>query len=133
MHLSKRLKTYLLFLCAIVLVCLSGAFFYQDPYYPSGPLLEAPGAGHILGTDNLGVDIFAQISMAFFSSISTGLLAAAFSIIISGILGVVAGYNGNATDTVISFIINVFLSVPQLPIMILSALFLAKAGQTSSS
>ena len=40
---------------------------------PSGDSLEAPSAAHWLGTDNLGVDIYAQLSAGYFRSMGIGL------------------------------------------------------------
>ena len=40
---------------------------------PSGDSLEAPSPAHWLGTDNLGVDIYAQLSAGYFRSMGIGL------------------------------------------------------------
>lgn len=111
-----RLSIFLV-LC---LFFLYGSFLY--PYsgtLPTGNSLEAPSGEHLLGTDNLGVDIYSQISDGFFRSMAIGLSAAGLTFLLAGILGISAGYLGGVFDHVVSFIINVLLSVPQLPVMIL--------------
>ena len=90
---------------------------------PSGASLEAPSCHHLFGTDNLGIDIFAQISRGFFYSMVIGLCAAAITFVIGGSLGVLAGYCGGRTDLAISFFIHVFLCVPQLPVLIVLGAF----------
>lgn len=95
---------------------------------PSGASLEAPSAQHMLGTDNLGIDIFAQISRGYFISMTMGLLAAAVAFCLGGVLGTLAGYMGGAVDHGVSFLINVFLCVPQLPVLIVLGAFF---GQSS--
>ena len=106
-----------LFLC---LFFLYGVLFYpHSGTLPSGDSLSAPSSQHILGTDNLGIDIYSQISQGFFRSMVIGLSAAALTFLLAGLLGISAGYLGGAFDAVVSFLINLLLSVPQLPVMIL--------------
>lgn len=90
---------------------------------PSGASLEAPSAEHWLGTDNLGIDVYAQISSGFFHSIAIGLSTALIAFLLGGTLGVAAGYAGGWVDMTVEFLINVFLSIPQLPIMIVIGAF----------
>lgn len=120
----KRIRRYLIVLAVLSLVCLYGLTLYpHSPVIPSGGSLEAPSAAHYLGTDNLGIDIFAQLSKGFFLSMMTGIVTAAIAFLAGGILGVLSGYRGGRTDYMISFLINVFLSVPQLPVMIVIGAF----------
>ena len=94
---------------------------------PSGDSLEAPSAAHWLGTDNLGVDIYAQLSAGYFRSMGIGLAAAAFTFLVGGVLGVLAGFVGGWVDLAISFLIQVLLSIPQLPVMIVIGAFLGQS------
>ena len=125
----KRICLIALALMLLVLLFAWGVLFYpMDAELPSGGSLEAPSAEHWLGTDNLGIDIFAQISKGFFHSLSIGLATALAAFLIGGVLGVAAGYAGGKTDVLVEFLINLFLSVPQLPIMIVAGAFF---GQSS--
>jgi len=126
---TKLLKLYSGVFVILVIVFTIGVFT-MDYTLASGDILEAPSISHPCGTDVLGVDIFGQVSKSFFSSILTGLCAAAFAAVLGGILGVFSGYMGGKVDTIISFVINIFLSVPQLPVMILIGAFL---GQSRSN
>lgn len=112
----------------LLLFFLYGAVFYpRSAELPSGSSLEAPSENHLLGTDNLGVDIFAQVSSGFFHSMLIGISTAALAFILGGVMGVLAGFSGGRTDDVVQFLINVFLSVPQLPIMIVVGAFLGQS------
>lgn len=120
----KRIRRYFILLLLLAAVCLYGLTLYpHSPVKSSGASLEAPSAIHFLGTDNLGIDIFAQLSKGFYLSMMTGVTAAACSFTAGGLFGVCAGYCGKRTDAVLSFITNVFLSVPQLPVMIVIGAF----------
>ena len=59
---------------------------------------------------------------------SIGLSSAMIAFLLGGALGVAAGYAGARVDMLVEFLINLFLSVPQLPIMIVIGAFF---GQSS--
>ena len=118
----------LLLLALLTLCFLWGVTGYPHPaQLPSGGSLEAPSAAHWLGTDNLGVDIYAQISAGFFRSLGIGLAAAAFTFAVGGGLGILAGFAGGWADALISFLIQVLLAIPQLPVMIVIGAFLGQS------
>ena len=80
---------------------------------------------HLLGTTNLGQDIFWLLTWALQNSLLLGLSVAFFSTLI----GVFAGYSGGWIDRVLSFLMDALLCIPSLPILILlAALF---GGQLS--
>ncbi len=127
----KKYGIFLILFSILVVIFLYGVTLYpHGSDLPSGTSLEAWSASHWLGTDNLGVDVFAQVSQGFFHSMAIGLAVAVLAFLLGGILGVTAGYLGGMADNVISFLINVFLSVPQLPIMIVIGAFF---GQKTSN
>lgn len=120
----KRALWLCLAFLLLTLIFAYGLLLYpHDARLPSGGSLEAPSRQHWLGTDNLGIDIFAQLSSGFFHSLSIGFSAAAVAFLLGGVLGVAAGYAGGWTDMAVEFLINIFLSVPQLPIMIVIGAF----------
>lgn len=124
----KKALGYGLLFFLLTLFFLYGATVYpHSAVLPSGESLEAPSGTHLLGTDNLGIDIYAQISTGFFRSIVIGLAAAAVTFLLGGLLGVAAGYLGGKADAVISFLIQVMLSIPQLPVMIVIGAFFGQS------
>lgn len=124
----KAVKIRLVLFLILCLIFFWGAVVYgHSGTLPSGESLEAPSPDHYLGTDNLGIDIYAQVSMGFFRSMTVGLLAAGLTFLFAGILGISAGYLGGAFDTAVSFLINLLLSIPQLPVMILVGAFFGQS------
>lgn len=124
----KKVYAYLTVFLLLTLFFLYGAVFSgSSATLPSGSSLEAPGGCHLLGTDNLGIDIYAQISVGFFRSMAIGLATAGLTFLLGGGLGVTAGYLGGKVDDVVSFLINVLLSIPQLPVMIVMGAFFGQS------
>jgi peptide/nickel transport system permease protein len=93
----------------------------------SGPLstrLElrnmAPSADHPFGTDWLGRDMFTRTVKGLALSISVGMAAAASSVVVASLMGVAAAM-GRTADRIVSWLIDLFLSVPHLVTLILIA------------
>lgn len=125
---TRGLKTIITFIIFINIIFFYGITVYKhSPVISSGNSLEAPSTEHILGTDNLGIDIFAQLSKGYFNSMIIGIVSAVISFGVGGFFGIMAGYVGRKIDMVISFLINIFLSVPQLPVMIVVGVFLGQS------
>ena len=105
-------------------------------FAPTNPLTwyKAPrnqGASfaHLLGTTNLGQDIFWLLTWALHNSLILGLTVAFFSTLIGVFAGLAAGYSGGWIDRILSFFMDALLCIPSLPILILlAALF---GGQLS--
>lgn len=124
----KKVNAYLIIFSILTLFFLYGAYIYpHSAILPSGLSLEAPNINHIFGTDNLGIDIYSQISSGFFRSMSIGIVTAIFATIIGGLLGILSGYIGGTIDHITVFLINIFLSVPQLPVMIVIGAFFGQS------
>jgi len=121
---NKRITVLAAVLGILFVIFTYGSLIYPHSWFqPSGGSLEPPSVTHILGTDDLGIDIFAQLSRGFFTSIMIGLMAAAIAFTLGGVLGGLAGYFEGWVDESISFVINLFLAIPQLPIMIVMGAF----------
>jgi peptide/nickel transport system permease protein len=116
----RRDRLALLGLLIVVLAVLSAVFApYLAPHDPykvnSANRLLPPGlSGHVLGTDDIGRDIFSRL--LFGGRIS--LWVAFFPVVISGsaglALGLVSGYYGGLTDQVLMRILDVVLAFPSI-------------------
>jgi len=83
-----------------------------------------PGAGHVLGTTNLGRDIFSQLVMGTRSALVVGLSAAVVVASVGTLVGLVAGFFGRWVDTLLMRIADVALGIPFLPFVIVLAAFM---------
>ncbi|WP_138752063.1 ABC transporter permease [Paenibacillus sinopodophylli] len=81
----------------------------------------APSFLHLFGTDWLGRDMLSRTVKGLWLSIRVGLLGAACSVIIAAAMGLMAATLGQTADRIISWLIDVFLSVPHLVMLILIA------------
>jgi len=102
----------------------------HDPLALSGPSLVRPSAGHLLGTNDIGQDIFSQVVWGARSSLSVGVAAAVLAIGLGLAVGVTAGLAGGWVDTVAMRVVDVVLAVPLLPLLVLIA---ALAGARRSN
>jgi len=75
-------------------------------------VLARPGAAHLLGTDELGRDVFSRIVHGARLSMLEGLFAVALAVTLGVPLGLAAGYAGGAADTVIMRCVDVLLAFP---------------------
>ena len=85
-------------------------------------------AGHILGTDSNGFDLFANVVVGARNSLFIAVVSVGLGSFIGGILGIAAGYVRGKTDYVLSVVFNIFLSIPNL---ILSLVLIAVLATNS--
>lgn len=70
----------------------------------------------LLGTDELGRDIFSRLLVATRTSLFIGLAGVALSIALGVILGGISGFYGGITDTIIQRVIEILRSIPTIPL-----------------
>lgn len=87
-------------------------------------VLNPPGSGHLLGTDDLGRDVAAALVAGSRVSLLVGLSATVISMLVGTLVGVTAGYFGSWIDTVLMRLTDVFLVLPWLPLMLVLAALL---------
>ena len=114
---KNRLAMVCLF---VILVLVFIAIFapYLTPYEPNvnkaRDRFQSPNAEHPLGTDQFGRDIMTRIFYGCRISLSVGIISQLIACFLGYFIGVCAGYFGGKTDSVLSFIIQVFSSFPFL-------------------
>lgn len=91
--------------------------------YPSGydaDILSPPSAENWFGTDDLGRDVFAQVVWGTRTSLAVGVGASLLAIVLGVAVGVAAAYF-RRLDTALGVLVDLSLSLPVLPLMILIA------------
>lgn len=78
----------------------------------------APGGNHILGTDELGRDIFTRLIYGGQVSLSVGIIATLIKLAIGITLGAIAGYVGGLTDKIIMRFVDIIMCFPFMVIAI---------------
>lgn len=104
-----------------VLATLLGGFIWKKPIDEidfSATSMSFSGA-HPFGTDTLGQDILARILWGGRISIAVGLLSAAVAILTGTLVGAAAGFFSGAADSLLMRLTDLFLSLPQLPLLLL--------------
>ncbi len=81
--------------------------------------LKTPTWAHPMGTDDLGQDIFARMLYGGRISIAVGLAAMLMAIFVGVFIGAVAGISRGWVDTALMWLTDLFLSLPQLPLLLL--------------
>ncbi len=74
--------------------------------------LAAPSAQHWLGTDDLGRDVFSRMIYGARISMSVGFFAVLITIFIGSIIGMVSGYFGGWTDSILMRFTDIMLCFP---------------------
>ena len=83
-----------------------------------GERLEAPGAAHWFGTDNLGRDVLSRCLYGAQLSVIIGCSAALLATLISALIGIVSGYFGGALDLAVQRVVDAWMSFPDLVVLI---------------
>ncbi len=81
--------------------------------------LKGPSLAHPMGTDDLGQDIFARMLYGGRISIAVGLAAMLMAIFVGVLIGAIAGISRGWVDTALMWLTDLFLSLPQLPLLLL--------------
>jgi peptide/nickel transport system permease protein len=95
----------------------------HSPWQTSGPALSAPNGEHWMGTDELGVDIWAQVCFGARVSLLVGFGTALVAGLGGALAGILAGYLGGWTDRLMMRLIDILLVLPDLPVLIVLAAF----------
>ena len=95
-----------------------------SPYDPSSTqdvttsdIYNPPSAAHWLGTDDAGQDVLTNFIFGARVSLTIGFFAAFISLVIGGVFGIVAGFYGGRTETLLMRFTDIMLVIPDLPLM----------------
>jgi peptide/nickel transport system permease protein len=127
---STRVPPTVIVSFAVVVIVLSwsvvpGLFTSQDSArgVPADKFL-GPSTAHLFGTDHLGRDLFSRVVHGTASSVTSALIAVGIGVVVGGLVGLVAGFFGGWSDTVLARLVDVLLAIPEflLAVVVVSAL-----------
>ena len=124
--LNRFRKHRLAMLGAVVLLTMvaavaAGPFVYRVPIdeIDFKAKLRGPSRAHPLGTDDLGQDLLARMLYGGRISLAVGITAMIIALTIGVSVGAAAGHFGGAMDHTLMRITDLFISLPQLPLLLL--------------
>jgi len=108
-------------LATMVVAVLAGPLVYRVPIdqIDFKAKLKSPSMAHPLGTDDLGQDLLARMLYGGRISLAVGIAAMLIAIVIGVAVGAASGHFGGAADHTLMRITDLFISLPQLPLLLL--------------
>ncbi len=98
----------------------------HPPDQTSGVPYARPSAEHLLGTDDLGRDLWAQLVFGARVSLLVGLIAAVAATAVGTTAALVAGWRGGWVDAVIMRVVDLVLSLPFLVLVLVLAAYFGR-------
>tara|TARA_B100001057_G_C22790008_1_gene927224 strand:+ start:640 stop:1527 length:888 start_codon:yes stop_codon:yes gene_type:complete len=116
---DKKAKVGLVILFIFLLIAIFAPFLAPyDPNEMTLDMMSAPSYQHILGTDDLGRDLFSRIIWGTQVSLFVGFVTVAIALIVGVFLGVWAGYYGGWIDMIIMRYIDLQWAFPNFIIAV---------------
>lgn len=118
---ARLLRSRLALPAAVVLLVMCGCALFAGVLAPYDPLfqdyeniLAPPSPAHVMGTDDLGRDVFSRIVYSARVSMSVGLVAVGIALVIGIPIGLLAAYNGGWLDDTLMRAMDAISSFPAL-------------------
>jgi peptide/nickel transport system permease protein len=130
---NRMLTTGVITLIFVVFFGIVGSWFIdrERADVGAGKPAQPPSKDHLLGTDQQGRDVLADIVYGTPGTLKIGLIAAVVGVGVGTILGFISGYFGGYLDNLIRFISDVFMTIPVLMILIVLASLLDIMSNTT--
>lgn len=125
-HNKKAMAGLFIVLFLVLAVLLIPVFMNLDPYTTdrAAGFNKPPTDTHILGTDDVGRDLFARLLYGGRISLFVGIASTIISVLIGIPLGLIAGYYRGAAESIIMRTADAFMSFPSMVlILVLVAVF----------
>jgi len=108
-------------LALIVLSTLVGPFLYTTPYNKVDFAVssQGPSWAYPFGTNDMGQDLLARVLWGGRVSVAVSLFSMLVAISVGTLIGALAGFFGGLVDSTLMRVTDVFLSLPQLPLLLL--------------
>jgi peptide/nickel transport system permease protein len=108
-------------LVLMILALLFGPFLWRVPInaIDFAAQIQGPSWHHPLGTDDLGQDLLARMLYGGRISLAVGIAAMLVAVVVGIVVGAIAGTARNTIDMALMWVVDLFLSLPQLPLLLL--------------
>lgn len=108
-------------LVTLILAILLGPLVWRVPIneIDFAAKLQGPSLAHPLGTDDLGQDLLARLLYGGRISLAVGLAAMVVAVSVGILIGAISGMASGRVDAFMMWITDLFLSLPQLPLLLL--------------
>jgi peptide/nickel transport system permease protein len=108
-------------LAIMVFAVLAGPLIYRVPINEIDfkAKLKGPSWAHPMGTDDLGQDLLARMLYGGRISLAVGVAAMLMAITVGTTIGAISGQAGGAVDNALMRVTDLFLALPQLPLLLL--------------
>ena len=128
----KRFRKHKLAVAGMVTISLIALACYLAPLYaPYDPIRDLsrdengqilrndpPSLQHLMGTDNIGRDVFTRLLYAGRISLSVAFIVTIFVTVIGVLVGAFSGYYGGWIDDVIQRFVEFLITIPLLPLLL---------------
>jgi len=111
----------------ILVACLAEVISPYDPAERVGRPFETPGPEHLLGTNDIGQDLLSEMIYGTRVSLTIGIIAALVAMFIGTTVGLLAGYYPRRLGNILMRIVDIILTLPFLPLLILLAAYLGRS------
>jgi ABC-type dipeptide/oligopeptide/nickel transport system permease subunit len=91
---------------------------YQLDQVSLGKRMHMPSSGHWFGTDELGRDTWVRIMYGGRVSLAVGLIVGFSTVIVGGLIGILAGYLGGVVDNALMRIVDVIYTIPRIVLLL---------------
>ena len=108
----------------VFIIIFAPVFSPYDPDDKGGIPFSPPTTEHLLGTNDIGVDILSEMIYAGRISLTVGVIAAAIIVLTGSLIGLFAGFVGGVVDEVLMRITDIVIILPRFPLMIVMAAYL---------
>jgi peptide/nickel transport system permease protein len=124
---DKKALAGLFILTAFTFVALLAPYIAPyDPFAMVGAPYQSPSPKHILGTDNLGRDVFSQVIWGTRVSLFVGLVVALAVTLIGVTIGLIAATSHPLIDEALMRFCDIMIIVPKLPLTVFTAALLGR-------
>lgn len=109
----------------------AGQIAPYGPYELSADTFQSPSAYHLMGTDEIGRDVFSRVLHGARVSLYVGLIAVVLGTFVGSFIGLISGYFGGMLDTALQRMVDIIMAFPGL-VLALVVISVLGTGTTKS-